>query len=172
MSGVELTQPLIVGRVSGVYGVKGWVKLHSHTDPRENILTYKNVWIKNGEKWEATEIVQGRPQAQTVVAQLAGYDDREKVRELIGRDIAIDVSQLPKTGDGYYWRDLIGLSVINGDNVTLGTVDTLMETGANDVLVLKDSQGQECLVPFVMGEFVKQVDLDSGVITVDWPENF
>lgn len=175
MSDVALTQPLVVGRISGVYGVKGWVKLFSHTEPVENVLKYKNLWIETGTEWKPLEIAQRKPHGPGFVIKVDGFDDRDKARELVARDVAIDKNQLPSldpSEDGYYWTDLVGLTVVNAEAETLGVVKSLMETGANDVLVLNNQKGEERLVPFVTDEIVKSVDLESSVITVDWPADF
>ncbi|MFT5062655.1 MAG: 16S rRNA processing protein RimM [Gammaproteobacteria bacterium] len=175
MVDVALTQPLVVGRISGVYGIKGWVKLFSHTEPAENVLSYKNLWIETGNHWKQLEIANRKPHGLGFVIKVDGFDDRDKARELVARDIAIDRNELPSldhSEDGYYWTDLVGLNVVNTEAATLGVVKSMMETGANDVLVLKCPKGDECLVPFVTGEIIKSVDLKSSLITVDWPADF
>lgn len=174
MTDVALTQPLVVGRISGVYGVKGWVKLFSHTEPAENVLKYKDLWIQTGPSWKRLDIASGKAHRQGFVIKIDGFDDRDKARELVARDVAIDKNQLPSLAkdDGYYWTDLIGSKVVNAEAETLGVVKSLMETGANDVLVLKNQHGNECLVPFVIDEIVKSVDIENSLITVDWPSDF
>jgi 16S rRNA processing protein RimM len=163
---------IVVGRITGLYGVRGWVKVFSHTQPRENILTYATWYLKRQGAWVASEIETGRMQGKGVVAKLRGCDDRDAAAALMGIDVAIHREQLPEAASGeYYWADLTGLEVVNLDGVGLGVVDHLLETGANDVLVvLRD--GEERLIPFVQGPFVKNVDLAEGVITVDWDPEF
>lgn len=175
MTDVALTQPLVVGRFGGAYGIKGWVKLFSHTEPAENILSYKGLWIQAGSDWTQLDISSAKAHGQGFILKINGCDDRNKAAEFTSRDIAIDKSQLPSLDekeDGYYWSDLIGLKVVNTDAEELGVVQSLMETGANDVLVLKSAKGDECLVPFVSNEIVKSVDLAGSLITVDWPSDF
>jgi 16S rRNA processing protein RimM len=175
MTDVALTQPLVVGRISGVYGVKGWVKLFSHTEPVENILSYKKLWIETGTEWKPLEIASRKAHGPGYIIKVDGFDDRDIARKLVARDIAIDKQQLPSldnSEDGYYWTDLVGLQVVNTDAEKLGEVQSLMETGANDVLVLKSTEGNERLVPFVTDQIIKSVDLESSVITVDWPADF
>jgi 16S rRNA processing protein RimM len=107
-----------------------------------------------------------------VIAKLEGYDDRDEAMQLVGALIAINLNQLkPLDQDEYYWRDLIGLRVVNQQNVELGVVDRLFETGANDVLVVKD-ETQERLIPWTLGHAVLEVDIEQGVIQVDWDEDF
>ena len=172
---------LIVGKISGVYGVKGWVKVYSDTDPREGITDYDPWYLKQGShgsgKWREVRVQAGRRQGKTIIAKLEGVDDREAAMQLTGATIAIAPDQLQVLGkDEYYWRDLIGLRVINRDGVELGTVRRIMETGANDVLVVSaeaaDPPGREHLVPWTPGLAVLEVDLERGRIRVDWDADF
>ena len=102
--------------------------------------------------------------------------DRDSATALVGREIAVTRQQLPALDEGdYYWRDLLGLQVINLDDVTLGTVANLMETGANDVLVVEshsDGERQERLIPYIREQVIRHVDLEQGVIRVDWDPDF
>ena len=175
-------EKLIVGRISGVYGVKGWIKVHSDTDPREGIADYNPWYIKQGghgkDEWHQVRIENGRRQAKTVIAKLEGVDDRDAAMQLTGALIAITPEQLQALNENeFYWRDLIGLRVINREGIELGTVQSLMETGANDVLVVRSGKstepgGREHLVPWTPGQAVLEVDLERGQILVDWDEDF
>ncbi len=175
-------EKLIVGKISGVYGVTGWIKVYSDTDPREGITDYNPWYIQQGGQgkgeWREVQLEQGRRHAKTVVAKLEGVDDRDAAMLLTGALIAIRPDQLQALGkDEFYWRDLIGLRVINREGIELGTVQRLMETGANDVLVVagekSDGQdGKEHLVPWTPGQAVLEVDLEQGQIEVDWDEDF
>ena len=163
---------LNVGEVSGVFGVKGWIKVFSFTQPRENILTYPYWILKKGKTSKAFKLADGRRQGKLVVAALEGINDRDQAAELTGWKILITKDQLPEPEAGeYYWVDLIGLKVINLDGQVLGTVDHLLETGANDVLVVKDND-KERLIPFVQPQTIVKVDLDDGSILVDWDADF
>ena len=165
---------VVLGRVSGIYGVHGWVKIHSCTEPRGNILSYTPWQICLEGQWRPVAVRDGRVQGKGVIAHLEGWNTPETARALLGAEIAIPREQLPAPGKGeYYWRDLIGLQVIAVDNTVpdrvLGTVTSLMETGANDVLVVQgfDDAGKEHLIPFIDGVIVS-VDLDAKVLRVDW----
>ncbi|WP_303901012.1 ribosome maturation factor RimM [Thiohalomonas denitrificans] len=161
---------VLLGRVSGLYGVGGWVKVFSHTQPRENILQYSAWYLREGDRWVRHSLLKGRRHGKAVVALLEGCDDREEARALIGADIAITREQLPKAGPGeYYWSDLIGLEVVTVGGEQLGRVDHLMETGANDVLVVAGER--ERLIPFV-DEVIISVDLEGRCLTVDWDPEF
>lgn len=162
-------KPLIVGKLNGASGIKGWVKVYSYTDPKENILNYSPWYLKLDGQWQQVSILNGREQGKTVVAQLEGCNDRNTAESYRGVEIAIEESQLPQLEEGeYYWRDLIGLTVVNMAGEELGTVKKMMETGANDVLVVKTASKEELLVPYVPEYSVMKVDLESKQITVDW----
>jgi len=169
---------LVVGRIVSVHGVKGWVKVYSHTDPMENIFDYQPWHLLEGGVWKPVKLTGKRRQGKGLVAGFEGYEDRDRAaRELVGRDIAVPRSQLPESGDGeYYWRDLIGLRVKLDDGRDLGRVHGLMETGANDVLVVRgDAESldrQERLLPWTPGQVVSAVDLEAGELRVDWDPDF
>lgn len=168
----ESDEYIVVGRISGLYGVRGWVKVFSHTQPRENILTYATWYLKRQGAWVATTLEEGRTQGKGIVARLKGCDDRDAAAALMETVIAIRREQLAAAEPGeYYWADLKGLHVSNLDGVELGVVDHLLETGANDVLVVKQGK-TERLIPFVQGQFVTNIDLKAGEMTVDWDPDF
>jgi len=158
-----------LGYVSAVHGVKGWVKVHSWTRPMEAILQYQP-WLL-GESNKPVSIVDGRLQGKGLAVLLPGFEDREQAATLVGSQIFVRRGQLPVAAKGeYYWSDLEGLEVKTTDGVLLGRVVRLMETGANDVLVVRGNR--EHLVPFVQGQYVTRVDLESGEIEVDWDPDF
>lgn len=164
---------IILGRINGLYGVKGWVKVYSETQPRDNILSYPQWLLGQAGQWRSVAVEDGRTQGKGIVAKLDGCDDRDAAVLLQGMQIAISREQLPPAAHGeYYWADLLGLRVLNRDGVELGQVDHLLETGANDVLVVQDSAGVERLIPFVQGQFVLDIDLVAGQMTVDWDPEF
>jgi 16S rRNA processing protein RimM len=163
---------LTVGRISGVYGVRGWVRIYSHTDPVENILGYAGWQARIGEQWRPLELVEGRTQGKGIVVHLKGVDDRDQARQLIGADIAIPRSELPPAAPGeFYWLDLQGLRVETLEGIYLGNVAHLFETGANDVMVVRDGE-RERLLPFVREQYIKQIDFTAGRIVVDWDPEF
>jgi len=179
----ESEQLHILAKITGYYGVKGWVKIYSYTEPRENIVHYSALKIKRskkGEQWQDIRLDNGKVHGKGVVAHFVGYDDRDIAAGLIGAELAVYRSDFKATAkDEYYWSDLIQLTVVNLDGVELGQVERLLETAANDVLVIKPVQhdsGQkvaaEILIPFIQGNYVKKVDLDAGIITVDWQSDW
>jgi 16S rRNA processing protein RimM len=163
-----------VGKISGAFGVKGWVKVFSFTDPRKNILSYSPLYISRKGEWIEVKKTGGRTQGKGVVMGLENVTDRDQVLPLIGAELAIKNTQLKPTAKGeFYWSDLFGLTVVNLQDREFGQVDHLLETGANDVLVVKeDGKNEERLIPFVMDEVVKLVDLDNKIIRVDWEVDY
>ena len=162
---------VLVGRISGLYGVRGWLKIFSYTEPRENIVGYSPWQLNKDGQWQTVNVESGRTHGKGVVVKLIGYDDRDRAALLIGCDIAVTREQLgePEAGE-YYWADLEGLKVITLEGVELGVVDHLFETGANDVVVVRGER--EHLLPFVRGEVIRNIDLQRRVMEVDWDPDF
>ena len=157
-----------VGRVSGAHGVKGWLKIQSFTEPRENLLAYTAWILRRHEREHAAAVEHAQPQGRGVIAKLRGIDDRDAALAWTGAEIAIERSRLPPCGPGeFYWTDLEGLEVRTPEGALLGTVDHLLATGSNDVLVLAGDRQR--LVPFINGDVIRSVDLDSRLIVADWP---
>lgn len=164
-------QKVILGRINGLFGVRGWLKVFSHTEPRENIIDYRPWYLHRDGNWKPYEVRQGRRHGKGVVVQLAGIEDRDQAATLIGSDIAVDRAQLPALPAGeYYWTDLEGLKVLTLEGVALGQVSHLFATGANDVMVVRGER--ERMLPFVQPDVIRQVDLERGVIEVDWDPEF
>lgn len=158
------------GRISGLFGVQGWLKIFSHARPREAIVDFSPWWVCRDGDWREYAVEDGRAHGKGVVVKLAGVDDRDKASELIGGEIAIPLAQLPPLAKGeYYWAQLVGLEVVTLAGQRLGTVDHLFETGANDVLVVRN--GKEHWLP-VTPEVIRAVDLDAGRVRVDWDPEF
>ena len=155
-----------LGRIVGLFGVKGWVKVFSYTDPREAILEYKSWQLSQGSKTTPVQLSEGKRHGKSVIARLKGVDDRDAAAAYLEAEISVSRSELPEAEDGsFYWTDLEGLSVVRRDGESIGQVERILETGANDVLVVRGDI--ERLIPFVLNEFIVDVDLDKGVITVD-----
>lgn len=162
---------VVVGRVAGVYGLRGWVKIYSYTEPREAILRQCEWLIRQDDAWRPFKLLAGRTHGKGIIAHLEGCDTPEQARAFMGIDIGVPRAALPAlAADEYYWADLEGLRVLTQEGVDLGTVDHLMETGANDVLVVKGER--ERLIPYIRGEVVTAVDLEQGVMRVNWDPEF
>lgn len=162
---------IVVGRVSGLHGVKGWLKVFSYTEPLDNIVRYKPWLLERDEHAMRFEVDAGARHGKGVIAHLGGVDDRDAAATLVGANILVDRDQFSRAGDDeFYWADLIGLDVATKSGVSLGKVDSLMETGANDVLVVHGDRRR--LVPFVMDEVIRDVDLRAGQVIVEWDPEF
>lgn len=155
-----------VGHILGVHGVKGQVRIFSNTSPRENILNYSPWVIRHAGVEQVTEVT-GRRQGKNVIAGLDCISDRDQAEEFNGAEILIYRHQLPELSQGeYYWSQLTGLQVKNLEGDDLGNVDHMIETGANDVMVVQGDR--ERLIPYVIDDVVKSVDLQQQQIQVDW----
>jgi 16S rRNA processing protein RimM len=164
---------LLLGRIVGLFGVDGWVKVESYTEPRNRLFRYRPWLLKRVDGGETESSgVRGREHGKGLVAKLPDVDDRDAAAALVGTEIWIPRSALPKPKRGeYYWADLEGLDAVTVEGVGLGRVSHLFATGANDVLVVRDGE-RERLIPFVLERFVKEVDLDARRIVVDWDPEF
>ncbi len=158
---------LIMGYVSGAFGVHGWINLVGDTEDADSLFDFDTWWIGRDGQWQAYTLVEGQVHTKKLAARLEGVDGRDAAFALKSCKIAVSRSLLPApAADEYYWVDLIGLGVINVQGEKLGVVDNLFETGANDVIVVKDGQ-TERLLPFV-AHVVLKVDLAAKTISVDW----
>lgn len=165
----ERDKRVTLGQIVGLHGVRGSVKVLSHTRPRDNIFTYRSWWLCNAEGCRLYELQSGRSQGRGLVADLVGIDDRDAASRLVGMAIAVGRDELPALPAGeYYWFDLIGLEVVTREGESLGQVVKLEETGANDVLVVRNRDGEEQLIPYVADRYVQSVDINTGTLTVDW----
>ncbi len=177
----------VVGRILGVHGVKGWVKVYSHTDPMDNLQQYQPWHLKqggphssgqpSGGEWKPVKVTGFRPQGKGLIAQLEGITDREAAAALVGQETGVPADLLPQSGQGeYYWRDLIGLRVKHVNGMDLGKVTRMLETGANDVVVVRgDSNSldrRERLIPWLPDDVITAISLAEGQMTVDWDPDF
>jgi 16S rRNA processing protein RimM len=159
-----------MGRIVAPFGIKGWVKIQPYTATAQSLLDYPAWWVDRNDGWRECEVEQARRQNDMVVAKFAGCDDRDAAVRMKGLEVAVSREALPAAApDEYYWTDLIGLRVENRQAQQLGVVTRMMETGANDVLVVEGDR--ERLIPFIV-DVVKGVDLEAGTITVDWDADY
>lgn len=172
---------VVVGKIVSVYGIKGWVKLLSYTEPRENIFEYEPLWLENPKGgFERIELEEGRPHGQGLVAHWTGIDNRDQARSYCQRLILVEKSRMATLQkDEYYWHQLIGLKVFSqfeGKQVLLGVVKEMMETGANDVMKVGSCEGsvdaRERCLPYLTGEYGIDVDLAKGCLMIDWDPEF
>jgi 16S rRNA processing protein RimM len=160
-----------MGRITAPFGVKGWVKVQPLTAAAKNLLAYPRWWVGRGGDWQEYEIAEASVLAgKTVAARLAGCEDRDAAARFGGSEIAVPRSQLPKAGAGeYYWADLMGLRVVNAESQELGSIVQILQTGANDVLVVQGER--ERLIPFI-ADVIREVDAATGVLRVNWGADY
>jgi len=167
-----------LGKVGAVYGIKGWLKIHSFTDDQEAILDYFPWSLKLGNKIQSVDITDWRKHNNGLVVKVAGIDDRDVAQKLVGSEIFVNEDALSDLPEGeFYWRDLIGMAVVTDKGYDLGQVSDIMETGANDVLVvkanLKDGFGKkERLIPYLMDQVILSISAEDKQICVDWDPGF
>jgi 16S rRNA processing protein RimM len=162
---------ILIARVVGAFGVRGEVKLQSFTDPLKQALKYQPwVMLHQGQEKEISG-VKGRETAKGLTAAFAGVEDRNAAEALVGAEFWVPRSRLPapKAGE-YYWIDLEGMQVRNLDGVDFGKVSHLFNNGANDVIFIQGERTR--LLPFVMDDYIKHIDFDAQIITVDWDADF
>jgi 16S rRNA processing protein RimM len=163
---------IIIGKFGKTFGIKGWITVRSFTDPKENIVCYKNWYFKGGKakEWTKIDIEQSSLRGKNILVKILDLNTIEEVTPFINAEIAIKKSELPPLTIGeYYWAELEGLKVINQQNEELGTVSHLFATGANDVLFVKNHR--EHLIPFIKDVIIK-VDLAKKLIVVAWDTDF
>ncbi len=172
--------PVLIGQVVGAYGVRGWLRIRSYTDPLEGLLRYASVMLSEDDRWLPARFDQGHRHGGGLVAHLESCDDRDAADAARGRTIAVSAEQLPPLPVGrYYWNELIGLAVwsVSGESpVRLGTVERMLETGSHDVLCVAPDAGscdeRERLIPYVSDRVVRAVDLAARSLHVDWAVDF
>ncbi len=168
---------LTVGKIVGAYGVKGWVKVRSFTEEPEAIFGYAPWVLRSASGVMTCDVVQVKAGPKGFLVQLDQIRDREAAAAAAGSLIEVGVDQLQALDEGeYYWRDLIGCRVSNTEGKDFGVVHKLLETGANDVLVVKGDRtaidSRERLIPYLPGQVVLEIDLGRQHIEVDWEEDF
>ena len=160
-----------LGRVNGLLGVKGWLKIYSYTDPRDSIVGFSTWVLRTGDDEQTVELEDGRKHGRTVVVKLKAIDDRDQAEALVGADIAVERdARAPCDPGEYYWTDLEGSTVVTAQGESLGRLDHLFETGGHDVMVVIGDRRR--LIPFVQEKVVREVRLEQHIIVVDWDPTF
>jgi len=175
---VSDVKKLVLGKVGAVYGIKGWLKIHSFTDIPDAIFDYSPWSLNLGGNSQSANITDWRRHNNGLIAKVAGIDERDQAQSLVGYEISVNPEDLPELPEGdYYWKDLMGMQVVTTKGYDLGVVSDMMETGANDVLVVKanlnDGFGQkERLIPYLLEQVIISVSADKKQIEVDWDPGF
>tara|TARA_B110000438_G_C15625656_1_gene568592 strand:+ start:132 stop:638 length:507 start_codon:yes stop_codon:yes gene_type:complete len=168
---MQSDKKIIIGKVIGLHGIKGWLKVLSYTSPPENIFNYQSLIIPNQNMEDIFNIENSRKQGKKILIKLDGIDDRTSAESLKESKIYIFRLDLPELSeDIYYWEDLLGFNVFNQNNIKLGLVDSFIETGSNDVLVVRSEKTKNILIPFLMNKSIKEVNLESKLIIVEWED--
>ena len=172
MDRASATDLVIMGRVVAPYGVLGWLKIHPDTEIFDGLLDYKSWWIGKDNDWRELKVESAKVHNDVLVVKLQGIDDRDAAFACKGKQIAVPRVLLPKLDDDeYYWSDLIGLNVKNLQDVDFGKISDVFATGANDVIVAKNDEGQERLMPYIEGVII-EVDIIAKTMLVDWDADF
>jgi 16S rRNA processing protein RimM len=162
---------VVLGRIAGAHGVRGWLRVKPFTDDVETLLGFPRWLVGRPGRWQERPVLAGRRHGPVLLARLEGIEDRDAALALRGEEVALPRGVLPEPAEGeFYWDDLVGLAVQTCSGTDLGRVERIFATGANDVLVVQGER--ERLIPFVVGEVVIEVDLDAGRIRVDWDPEF
>ena len=175
MNGKDL---VVLGKFGAVYGINGWLKVNSYTDIPEGIFDYTPWQIQVQGNWRQMQISGKKRHGNGLIVKLADVADRDQAQLYVNADIAVERSALPQLAEGdFYWRDLMGMAVVNEAGYHLGEVVDMMETGSNDVLVVKannsDAFGKtERLLPFLTDSVIKEVNNAERRILVDWDPDF
>ncbi|KGJ91034.1 ribosome maturation factor RimM [Thalassotalea sp. ND16A] len=173
-----MEKEVTLGKIGAVYGIKGWLKIHSFTDDPQAIFDYSPWVLSLGGKKQTVEVSEWRRHSNGLIAKFTDVNDRNDAQLRVSAEITVMSDLLPELPEGeFYWRDLIGMDVVNDSGYNLGTVTDIMETGSNDVLVVKanrtDAFGKkERLIPYLDEQVIKNVSLASKQIDVDWDPGF
>ncbi|KTC90794.1 ribosome maturation factor RimM [Fluoribacter dumoffii] len=162
---------IVIARFGRPHGIKGFVTVHSFTEPRDNVLKYANWHAFINNKWQPIKLTHAEVQNKSIIVQVEGYPERESVACLTNIEIAVQQEQLETLKPGeYYWHQLIGMKVINQQGELFGNVTEIIPTGANDVLVIEGNKRH--LIPYLPGQFILDIDSNRQIITVDWDVDF
>jgi 16S rRNA processing protein RimM len=172
LSSNELEEIVVMGKVLVPFGINGWIKVYSFTEEKESFLAYKKKLFlsKDQKSWLEVSVKAIKLRGKMIIAKISEIKDRTQAECYKDYLIGVPKSFLPQLEDGqYYWSDLIGCEMFNLQNISFGVVNTFIETGANDVIVVKGDR--ERLVPYNKKTVLK-VDIKNSKIIVDWNEEF
>ena len=166
-----MEEKIVMGKILGPHGIKGWIKIHPFTEKKDSLIDHKILMASKDEKlWQSFEVESMDVGDKFILAKFKGVDDRNAAEKLNKFFISLDKSSLPKLDENnYYWHELIGLDVKNNEGMYFGKVDSLIETGANDVLVVMGDK--EYLIPYIK-QVILEVNLETNMIRVDWQDDY
>ena len=164
--GDESSALIQLGFVGAPFGVRGWVKLRSHTSPPERLLEHGNLQIGREGAWQSYRIEQRGRSGGALTVKLVGVEDRDQAAALRGAQVCVPRVDLPQRDDKDFYRaDLIGCEVVNLAGVDLGVVQHFVETPAQALMVVRGER--EYWVPAVPLH-LRRVDLQARRVVVDW----
>lgn len=167
---MQHNKPVRVGKITGVHGVRGMVKVLPEGDDPSAFLACEHWHVKRGAETTLFHLERGQVyQQKGLLLKFKEIASPEAGRLWVGAELLLERDAFPALEVGYYWADLEGLDVYNVQGVHLGKVSHLFETGANDVLVVKDGR-KELLIPYVPTHIVVEVNLATGTLVVDWED--
>ncbi|MBU0455218.1 MAG: ribosome maturation factor RimM [Gammaproteobacteria bacterium] len=162
---------IVVGQFGKPHALDGWIKVHSHTDPAEAIKKYSPWYIQQDHQWQPIAIDGIQAHHSHFIVHIQDVNSPEAARVYVNKKIGVPQDQLPPLKPGeYYWSDLEGLTVFNQDHILLGTIDHLMATKSNDVMVIVGEKRH--LIPFIKDQFVLSIDLKKQEMIVLWDPEF
>lgn len=162
---------VVIGSIGSPHGIQGWMHINAYTADPAGIAKYKSWFVGKGDQVSTYQVAEFRGQGKRFVASLMGINDRDQAASLTNAEIFIPRTELPELAPGeYYWHDLIGLTVINQQQVELGKIHEFFETGANDVMIVRGEKDH--LIPYIEGQYVLDVNPEQGTIKVDWDPEF
>jgi 16S rRNA processing protein RimM len=160
-----------MGRIIGPFGVRGWLKIKTFTEEADTLTEFPDWWLNTATGWQKFALAEHELHSKGLVARLEKIADRTAAELLKGVEVGVPRNALPDTGSkNIYWADLVGLEVVNQQNISLGKVESLLETGAHDVLVVKGGE-VERLIPYVE-PIIIEIDLAAKRMTVDWQQDY
>ena len=170
-----MKNPIAIGKLGSPYGVRGWLRVHSYTDPIDNISLYPHWFYQTKTGWQAINIEGCKRHGKHMIAKLGGINSPEAAKLHVNKELFIERDDLPtlEDDDEHYWSDLIGCEVYTLDKQLLGTVTDMMDTGSNGVFIVESSEkgGKRHLIPHISG-IILNVDITNKQITADWDPDF
>lgn len=162
----SLDELLLVGQITTPFGIHGQLNLHAITNRPEHLRRVSTVFV--GENLTPYTLKRAAPHKSSVlIMTLDGIDGRDAAERLRGQEVYIrQADAMPLDEDEYYLHDLPGLRVETVDGATIGTVKEVLETGANEVLIVTRPEGGEALIPMIR-DVVKRLDIAAGVVVIE-----
>ncbi len=164
-----MNHPVAIGKLGSAFGVHGWLRVHSFTDPIDNIINYHDWHTKVRDQWQPLAVEACKRHGKHILVKLKGIDSPEAAKKHVNQEVWVERDQFADTeADEYYWTDLIGCNVQSPDGKLIGCVKEMIETGSNDVFVILDDNKKRHLIPHLDG-VILSVDINNKLIVADWP---